>query len=193
MQSGGCEAAIVEREIESGVAVEAILRKEALDPFDLSHGPLIRCQLLDQKRNVSVSSQSFISRGVVMQISLLQAKLHRVRVTRADLHYEGSCGIDEDLLEISGIREFQHLEIYNIENGERLTTYAIKSPRGSKEICLNGAAARKAAVGDHLIICAYSGFNEGELAGYRPTVVLVDDDNRPHRDRIPLAAAAKTG
>jgi aspartate 1-decarboxylase len=114
-----------------------------------------------------------------MIITLLQAKLHRVRVTRADLHYEGSCGIDEELLERSGIREFQHIEIYNVENGERLTTYAIKSVRGSHEICLNGAAARKAAVGDHLIICAYSGYNEAERAEYRPVIVLVDDHNRP--------------
>src|SRR3990170_6250911 len=102
-----------------------------------------------------------------MLISLLQAKLHRARVTRADLHYEGSCGIDEDLLERGGIREFQHLEIYNVENGERFTTYAIKSSRGSGEICLNGAAARKAAIVDHLIICAYSTYNEAELAKYR--------------------------
>lgn len=115
-----------------------------------------------------------------MLISLLQAKLHRVRVTRADLHYEGSCGIDEDLLDSVGIREFQHLEIYNIENGERFTTYAIKSSRGSGEICLNGAAARKAAIGDHLIICAYSTYNETELAKYRPIVVVVDEDNKLH-------------
>ncbi len=115
-----------------------------------------------------------------MIITLLQAKLHRVRVTRADLHYEGSCGIDEELLERSGIREFQHLEIYNIENGERLTTYALKSPRGSHEICLNGAAARKAAVGDHLIICAYSSYSEAEQAEYRPVIVVVDDNNRSH-------------
>jgi aspartate 1-decarboxylase len=116
-----------------------------------------------------------------MLISLLQAKLHRVRVTRADLHYEGSCGIDEELLERSGIREFQHLEIYNIENGERFTTYAIKSPRGSREICLNGAAARKAAIGDHLIIAAYTAYSEAELSKYRPVVVTVDDDNRAKR------------
>jgi len=108
---------------------------------------------------------------------MLQAKLHRVKVTRADLHYEGSCGIDEDLLERSGIREFQHVEIYNVENGERLTTYAIKAVRGSKEICLNGAAARKAAVGDHLIICAYSAYTVAELAEYRPVVVIVDENN----------------
>ena len=126
-----------------------------------------------------------------MLISLLQAKLHRVRVTRADLHYEGSCGIDEDLLDRSGIREFQHLEIYNVENGERFTTYAIKASRGSGEICLNGAAARKAAIGDHLIICAYCSLNEAELAKYRPVVVLVDEDNRAHRDAVPLSGGLK--
>jgi len=126
-----------------------------------------------------------------MLIKLLQAKLHRVHVTRADLHYEGSCGIDEALLERSGIREFQHLEIYNVENGERFTTYAIKSSRESREICLNGAAARKAAIGDHLIICAYSSYSEAELARYRPVVVVVDEDNRPHRDAVPLVAARK--
>lgn len=119
-----------------------------------------------------------------MLISLLQAKLHRVRVTRADLHYEGSCGIDEDLLELSSIREFQHLEIYNIENGERFTTYAIKSERGSKEICLNGAAARKAVVGDHLIIAAYATYNEAELSKYRPVIVVVDENNRSKNEHI---------
>jgi aspartate 1-decarboxylase len=114
-----------------------------------------------------------------MLFNLLQAKLHRVRVTRADLHYEGSCGIDELLLESAGIREFQHVEIYNVENGERLTTYAIRSPRHSGEICLNGAAARKAMVGDHVIICAYSSYSEGEVAEHRPVIVLVDDNNAP--------------
>jgi aspartate 1-decarboxylase len=75
---------------------------------------------------------------------MLQAKLHRVSVTQADLHYEGSCGIDEVLLEASGIREFQYIEIYNINNGERFSTYAIRATRGGGEISLNGAAARKA-------------------------------------------------
>jgi aspartate 1-decarboxylase len=119
-----------------------------------------------------------------MEISLLQAKLHRVKVTRADLHYEGSCGIDDELLERSGIREFQHIEIYNVENGERLTTYAIRSPRGSNEICLNGAAARKAAVGDHLIICAYSSYTASDLKEYRPVIVLVDENNKPLRSPV---------
>ena len=113
-----------------------------------------------------------------MEIKMLQAKLHRVRVTRADLHYEGSCGIDEELLEKSGIREFQHIEIYNVENGERLTTYAIKSKRGTGEICLNGAAARKAMMGDHLIICAYANYSESDLASYRPVVIVVDEKNQ---------------
>lgn len=117
-----------------------------------------------------------------MLINLLQAKLHRVRVTRADLHYEGSCGIDAQLLELSGIREFQHIEIYNVENGERLTTYAIKSPANSGEICLNGAAARKAMMGDHVIICAYSSYTEAEYASHKPIIVLVDDQNRPQQD-----------
>lgn len=121
-----------------------------------------------------------------MLITLLQAKLHRARVTRADLHYEGSCGIDEDLLDASGIREFQHMEIYNVENGERFTTYAIKAPRGSGEICLNGAAARKAAIGDHLILCAYSTYNEADLAKYRPVVVVLHDDNTPVRHGVQL-------
>lgn len=118
-----------------------------------------------------------------MLIHLLQAKLHRVRVTGADLNYEGSCGIDEVLLEKSGIREFQHLEIYNVENGERLTTYAIKAPRGSGTICLNGAAARKAAPGDHLIICTYCYYSENELAEHKPVIILVDGKNRPRRPK----------
>ena len=119
-------------------------------------------------------------------ITLLQAKLHRVRVTRADLHYEGSCGIDELLLESSGIREFQHVEIYNVTNGERLTTYAIRSPRHSGEICLNGAAARKAMVGDHVIICAYSSYTPSQAAQHRPAIILVDDKN------VPLATVGHT-
>jgi aspartate 1-decarboxylase len=119
---------------------------------------------------------------------MLQAKLHRVRVTEADLEYEGSCGIDEALLEASGLRENQYIELYNINNGERFSTYIIKAPHGSGAISLNGAAARKAMVGDLLIICAYSGYSEGELENHEPVVVLVDEHNRP---RIkPLRAAS---
>jgi aspartate 1-decarboxylase len=110
--------------------------------------------------------------------TMLQAKLHRVRVTHADLNYEGSCGIDEALLEASGLREFQYIELYNVSNGERFSTYIIKAPRGSGDISLNGAAARKAAIGDPLIICAYSTYSEAELERYQPVVVLVDENNR---------------
>ena len=111
--------------------------------------------------------------------TMLQAKLHRVRVTHADLDYEGSCGIDENLLDAAGLREHQYIELYNVANGERFSTYIIKAPRGSGEISLNGAAARKAAVGDPLIICAYSVYSEAELEQYEPAIVLVDDHNRP--------------
>jgi aspartate 1-decarboxylase len=114
-----------------------------------------------------------------MLTTMLQAKLHRVRVTEADLHYEGSCGIDRALLDVSGIRPFQYIELYNISNGERFSTYVIEAPRGSGVISLNGAAARKAMVGDLLIICTYNQYSEAELASYKPVVVLVDADNRP--------------
>lgn len=110
--------------------------------------------------------------------TMLQAKLHGVRVSEADLEYEGSCGIDETLLDLSGLLEDQYIEIYNITNGERFATYVIKAPRGSGTISLNGAAARKAMVGDRLIIAAYSQYTEAELQGYAPIVVLVDEHNR---------------
>jgi aspartate 1-decarboxylase len=111
--------------------------------------------------------------------TMLQAKLHRVRVTEADLHYEGSCGIDRTLLDASGIIPNQYIELYNITNGERFSTYVIEAPRGSGTISLNGAAARKAMVGDLLIICAYSQYTGAEVAVHRPAVVLVDESNQP--------------
>jgi aspartate 1-decarboxylase len=114
-----------------------------------------------------------------MLLTLLQAKLHRVRVTEADLDYEGSCGIDEALLEASGMRVNQYIELYNVSNGERFSTYVIKAPRGSGAISLNGAAARRAMVGDLLIICAYSQYTEAEAEKHEPVVVLVDERNRP--------------
>lgn len=113
--------------------------------------------------------------------SMLQAKLHGVKVTSADLHYEGSCGIDAALLEAAGLLVNQYIEIYDVTNGNRFSTYVISAPRGSGEITLNGAAARRAMVGDTLIIAAYSLYDEAELRTYRPVVVLVDDGNRPRR------------
>jgi aspartate 1-decarboxylase len=114
-----------------------------------------------------------------MQLKMLQAKLHRVRLTEADLNYEGSCGIDELLLEASGIRAFQHIEIYNISNGARFTTYAIRAGRDSGMISLNGAAARQGMPGDLLIIAAYAHFTLAELASHEPRLVFVDERNRP--------------
>jgi aspartate 1-decarboxylase len=109
---------------------------------------------------------------------MLRAKLHRVKVTEADLEYEGSCGIDEDLLDAAGMREYERIELYNINNGERFSTYIIKAGRGTGVISLNGAAARKAHVGDLLIICTYGPMSEQDAATFIPKVVLVDDKNK---------------
>ena len=113
-----------------------------------------------------------------MQRIMLRAKIHRASVTQCDLNYEGSCGIDEDLLEAADIREFEKIELYNINNGERFSTYAIRGKRGTGEISLNGAAASLAQLGDLLIICTYSPMNEEEVSSYKPKVVFVDEKNR---------------
>jgi aspartate 1-decarboxylase len=119
--------------------------------------------------------------------TMLQAKLHRVRLTHSDLDYEGSCGIDADLLEASGIFEFQQVDIYNVNNGQRFSTYAIRAPQGSGEVSLNGAAARKAMIGDLLIIAAYSQYSEEQLKTWRPVIVQVDGNNRPKHARKRVA------
>ncbi len=108
---------------------------------------------------------------------MLRAKIHRATVTQCDLNYEGSCGIDEDLLEAADIREFEKIELYNVNNGERFSTYAIKGKRGSGEISLNGAAARLAHLGDLLIICTYAPMTEEQVATYQPKIVFVDEKN----------------
>jgi aspartate 1-decarboxylase len=108
---------------------------------------------------------------------MLLAKLHRVKVTEADLNYEGSCAIDEDLLDASGMVPYEKIELYNINNGERFSTYIIQAPRGSGVISLNGAAARKAHVGDLLIICTYCWVEDANVAAHKPTVVLVGEGN----------------
>ena len=113
-----------------------------------------------------------------MHITLLKAKIHRASVTHAELHYEGSCAIDSRLLEISGIRDNERIEIYNVSNGERFATYAIRAEAGSGIISVNGAAAHKAEPGDLVIICAYGMCDEAEAAKHKPTLVYVDRDNR---------------
>ena len=126
-----------------------------------------------------------------MQRIMLKAKLHRVHVTHSELHYEGSCAIDDDLLDAADIREYQQIDIYNISNGERFTTYAIRAQRGSGIISVNGAAAHKAKPGDLLIIATYATYNEIELQKYRPLLVYVDAQNHivAQRDQIPVQAA----
>jgi aspartate 1-decarboxylase len=112
-----------------------------------------------------------------MKRSLLRAKLHRVTVTATDVHYEGSCAIDQDLLEAADIREFERVDVYDVANGERFTTYAVTAPRGSGTIAVMGAAARLVSVGDLLIIAAYATFEEHELSAHRPRLVYVDQAN----------------
>lgn len=119
---------------------------------------------------------------------MLRAKLHRATVTEADLHYEGSCGIDEDLLDAADMREFEQIELYNVNNGERFSTYIIKAPRGSGAISLNGAAARKAHVGDLLIICTYAPMSEQAASVYQPNIVLLGEHNRIQGIKAPVAS-----
>lgn len=108
---------------------------------------------------------------------MLYSKIHRATVTDANLNYVGSITIDEELLEASKMRVGQKVEILNINNGERFSTYVILGERGQRDICLNGAAARKVHKGDKIIIVAYATYNDTELETYKPTVVLVDDEN----------------
>lgn len=110
--------------------------------------------------------------------NMLRAKIHRAVVTQCDLNYQGSCGIDEDLLDAADIREHERIELYNVNNGERFATYAIKGKRGSGEISLNGAAARRVQLGDLMIICTYAPMTDEESKSFKPKVVFVDGKNR---------------
>jgi len=112
-----------------------------------------------------------------MNIDMLYSKIHRATVTDANLNYIGSITIDEDLLDAAALRVGQKVEIVNINNGERFSTYTIKGKRGSKDMCLNGAAARKVEVGDKIIVIAYASYTQKDLETYKPIVVLSDDDN----------------
>ncbi len=112
-----------------------------------------------------------------MQYTMLNSKLHRGRVTHSVLEYEGSCAIDSSLLEAAGIQEYQQIQIYNLTNGERLTTYAIRAEADSKIISVNGAAAHKANPGDRIIICSYVNLTSKEIAGFSPILVYLDEQN----------------
>lgn len=112
-----------------------------------------------------------------MLIEFLFSKIHRATVTDANLNYVGSITIDETLLKAANLKEWQKVEILNINNGERFQTYIIKGEAGSGQICINGAAARKAQIGDKIIVVSYALLDENEQKGFEPTVVLVDDKN----------------
>lgn len=112
-----------------------------------------------------------------MILTLLKSKLHQACITHAELQYEGSCAIDEDLLNLVGILPNEQIQIYNLANGNRFTTYAITAPRGSKTISVNGAAALLAHPGDRVIICAYALFEAEEAATYQPRVALLNENN----------------
>ncbi len=112
-----------------------------------------------------------------MRSTMLKAKLHQACVTNAVLDYEGSCGIDGDLLDLAGIKEFEQIQIYNITNGQRFTTYAIRGEEGAGIISVNGAAAHLANVGDRVIICAYAEYDEAELVNFKPKLVYMTEKN----------------
>lgn len=109
---------------------------------------------------------------------LLKSKLHRAEVTDADLHYEGSVTIDADLMEAADFVEHEQVQIYNVNNGNRLTTYTLRGPRGSGCIKVNGAAAHLVSKGDLVIIASYANYHESEIDGHHPTVVLLGEENR---------------
>jgi aspartate 1-decarboxylase len=112
-----------------------------------------------------------------MQLNILKAKIHRATVTHAELHYEGSCAIDGRLLDVAGIREYEQVHIFNVNNGERFVTYAIRADEGSSIISINGAAAHKAQPGDVVIICAFGLIDESAVNDFKPTLVYVDPQN----------------
>ena len=113
-----------------------------------------------------------------MTVEMLKGKIHRATVVQAELDYVGSITVDEDLLEAAGIMEYEKVQIVDVNNGSRFETYTICGKRGSGMICLNGAAARKGQPGDKVIIVTYGQFEEKEIENFKPTIVIVDDNNK---------------
>ena len=122
--------------------------------------------------------------------TLLKSKIHRVAVTHCELHYEGSCAIDENLLDAANIAENEQVHIWNINNGERFITYAIRGERGSGMISVNGSAARRAAVGDLIIIAAFAQVHDDQVGTHQPKLVFVNDQNQQTelRSQVPVQA-----
>lgn len=126
-----------------------------------------------------------------MQITLLKSKLHHAKVTHSELEYEGSCAIDGALLAAANIQEYEQIQVYNLANGKRFTTYAIRAEDHSGIISVNGAAAHKASPGDRIIICTYASLSQQEAAIYKPILVYLDGENRikDTRNAIPVQVA----
>ncbi|MGZ5026149.1 MAG: aspartate 1-decarboxylase [Methylobacter sp.] len=126
-----------------------------------------------------------------MQITMLKAKLHRATVTHSELGYEGSCAIDGNILDLSGIREYEQIQIYNINNGARFTTYAIRAEEGSGLFSVNGAAARLACPGDLIIVCAFAILDQKEAESHKPKLIYFNEKNQVQRSAssIPVQAA----
>jgi aspartate 1-decarboxylase len=126
-----------------------------------------------------------------MQVTLLKAKLHRARVSHAELDYEGSCAIDSQLLDAAGMLDYEQIQIYNVTNGERFTTYAMRAEAGSGIISINGAAAHRATPGDIIIICAYCEMNAAEAMNHKPRLIYLNEHNKVARtsNAIPVQAA----
>ena len=127
-----------------------------------------------------------------MLSNMLKAKLHMGSVTQAELWYDGSCAIDADLLKLAGMCEFEQIDIYNVDNGERFTTYIIQAEAGSGTISMNGAAARRVQVGDRIIIATYGQFNAAQMAEHKPKLVYLNKDNSVERttNTIPVQAVS---
>ncbi len=127
--------------------------------------------------------------------TLLKSKIHRATVTQCELHYEGSCAIDQDLLDAADILENEQVHIWNINNGERFVTYAIQGERGSGMISINGSAARRASVGDLVIIASFAQLESSELSQHKPKLVFVDAHNHisGERDHVPTQASPDEG
>ncbi|MCZ6718676.1 MAG: aspartate 1-decarboxylase [Gammaproteobacteria bacterium] len=126
-----------------------------------------------------------------MKITLLKSKVHRACVTHAEREYEGSCAIDGRVLDLAGIHQYEQIQVYNINNGERFTTYAIRAEEGSGIVSVNGAAAHKANPGDRVIICAYVTIEQSEAPNFNPKLVYLDERNQPTETRqdIPVQVA----
>lgn len=116
-----------------------------------------------------------------MMIQVLKSKIHNAKITGKNLYYEGSLTVDRELLEAGGFVPYERIEVYNLSNGERFTTYIIPGERGKREIILNGASARLGEIGDRVIIVSYALIDEKKVTSFKPTVVILDENNNPTR------------